>query len=68
MESVTAATPFPLAGGFSPIRWGMGDALADPSKFQATDFRSCFRVFETMRVPLLAGRTLRTRQLPELVL
>jgi predicted permease len=58
VESVTAATPFPLAGGFSPIRWGMGEALADPSKFQATDFQIVLPgYFEAMRVPLLAGRT-----------
>ncbi|HKU26778.1 MAG TPA: FtsX-like permease family protein, partial [Candidatus Sulfotelmatobacter sp.] len=39
VEGVTAAFPFPLAGGFSPIRWGLSDALADPGKFQATDFQ-----------------------------
>lgn len=58
VESLTASFPFPLAGGFSPIRWGLGDALADPSKFQAADFQLVLPgYFETMRVPLLAGRT-----------
>jgi predicted permease len=58
VESVTASTPFPLNGGFSPIRWGTGEALADASKFQAADFQIVLPgYFETMRVPLLAGRT-----------
>jgi putative ABC transport system permease protein len=35
VQSVTVSFPFPLAGGYSPIRWGLGEALADPSKFQA---------------------------------
>jgi len=58
VEGVTAAIPFPLAGGFSPIRWGLGDALADPGRFQAADFQIVLPgYFEAMRVPLLAGRT-----------
>jgi predicted permease len=58
VESVTAASPFPLAGGFSPIRWGNEEALADASKFQAVDFQVVLPgYFETMRTPLLAGRT-----------
>jgi putative ABC transport system permease protein len=58
VESVTAATPFPLAGGFSPIRWGLEAALTDPSRFQAADFQFVLPgYFETMRTPLLAGRT-----------
>ena len=57
VENVTASSPFPLAGGFSPIRWGTGEALADPGKFQATDDEIVLPgYFETMRMPLLAGR------------
>ena len=57
-RNVTASTPFPLNGGFSPIRWGTGEALADASKFQAADVQIVLPgYFETMRVPLLSGRT-----------
>jgi len=37
VESVTASSPFPLAGGWNPIRWGTEEALADAGKFQAAD-------------------------------
>ena len=58
VESVTAAFPFPLAGGFSPIRWGLEPALADPSKFQAADLQTVLPgYFEAMRVRLIDGRT-----------
>ncbi len=58
VESVAASLPFPLAGGFSPIRWGTGEALADAGKFQAADPQFVLPgYFEAMRVPLLAGRT-----------
>ena len=57
VERVTASFPFPLAGGFSTIRWGLGDALADNSKFQAVDWQMVRPgYFETLRTPLLAGR------------
>jgi putative ABC transport system permease protein len=58
VEGVTAATPFPLAGGFSPIRWGLEAALADNTKFQAADVQIVLPgYFETIRTPLIAGRT-----------
>jgi hypothetical protein len=33
VERVTASFPFPLAGGFSAIRWGSEEALADNSMY-----------------------------------
>jgi putative ABC transport system permease protein len=58
VESVTASTPLPLTGRFSPLRWGMGEALSDPSKFQAADWQIVLPgYFETLRTPLIAGRT-----------
>jgi putative ABC transport system permease protein len=58
VQSVTAATPFPLDGTFSPIRWGNLDAGNDASKFQATDFQFVVPgYFEVMHIPLISGRT-----------
>ena len=58
VQGLTASYPFPLTGNFSSIRWGTEGALADPSRFQATDFEFVLPgYFETMRTPLLAGRT-----------
>src|SRR5215472_16588335 len=58
VESVSAAFPFPLAGGFNPVRWGLETALADPSKFQAANWQIVLPgYFEAMRHRLIAGRT-----------
>jgi len=56
-EGVTAASALPLAGGFSPIRWGLEPALTDPSTYQAADFQIVLPgYFQTMGTRLLAGR------------
>jgi len=48
----------PLAGGFSPVRWGGAEALDDPTKFQAADLQIVLPgYFEAMGTRLLAGRT-----------
>jgi putative ABC transport system permease protein len=58
VHSVTASFPLPLAGGFSPVRWGGAEAQADPSKFQAADLQIVLPgYFEAMGTKLLAGRT-----------
>jgi predicted permease len=58
VQSVTAASPFPLTGGFFPIRWGTEQALTDATKFQAAELQSVLPgYFETLRTPLIAGRS-----------
>jgi putative ABC transport system permease protein len=58
VESVAASFPFPLAGNFSTIRWGLEDALADTTKYQAVDWQIVRPgYFDTLRTPVLAGRT-----------
>jgi putative ABC transport system permease protein len=58
VHAITASFPLPLAGGFSPVRWGGAEAQEDPSKFQAADLQIVLPgYFEAMRTPLLAGRT-----------
>jgi predicted permease len=58
VSNVTASFPLPLAGGFSPVRWGGAEAQNDPSKFQAADLQIVLPgYFEAMGTTLLAGRT-----------
>src|SRR6201988_469690 len=58
VNNVTASFPMPLAGGFSPVRWGGAEAQNDPSKFQAADLQIVLPgYFEAMGTKLLAGRT-----------
>ena len=58
VQAVAASFPFPLTGGFSPIRWGLENALTDPSRFMAVDFQIVLPgYFEAMKTPLVAGRT-----------
>ncbi|MGC2752768.1 MAG: FtsX-like permease family protein, partial [Candidatus Acidiferrum sp.] len=58
VQGVAAATPFPLTGGYSPIRWGTEEALSDASKYKAVDPLIVLPgYFETMHTPLLEGRT-----------
>ena len=58
VHSATASFPLPLAGGFSPVRWGGAEAQTDPSKFQAADLQIVLPgYFEAMGTKLLEGRT-----------
>lgn len=57
IQAVTAASPLPLTGNFSPMRWGTANARTDPSKFQAADVQVVLPgYFKVLRTPLLAGR------------
>src|SRR5688572_9132804 len=57
VQAVTASFPLPLAGGFSPIRWGGSEALADSTKFQAADLQIVLPgYFEAMGTKLISGR------------
>jgi predicted permease len=58
VRAVAACAPMPLAGGFSPVRWGAAEALSDQGKFQAADLQVVLPgYFEAMHTPLIAGRT-----------
>src|SRR4029079_6898911 len=59
VRSVTASFPLPLAGGFSPVRWGGREAQEDPSKFQAADLQNVFpRHFGSLGKKLTRGTTI----------
>lgn len=56
VHNVTAARSLPLNGVFYALRWGGEEALADPKK--SADFQVVLPgYFETLRTPLIAGRT-----------
>jgi hypothetical protein len=57
--SVAAAIPFPLDGGTANIPWATKEAgSVDPAAFRQANFHSVTPgFFETMRTPVLAGRT-----------
>jgi predicted permease len=58
VQSVTAAKPFPLTGGFNPIRWGTEEALGDATKYRAVDPLLVLPgYFEVMHTSLVEGRT-----------
>lgn len=58
IEAVTAANILPLGGLFFPNRWGKEDAVNDPGRFLSADLQVVLPgYFETMHVPLIAGRT-----------
>jgi putative ABC transport system permease protein len=58
IQSVTAARPLPLDGLLFTTAWGTEAALADPSAFREADVHAVLPgYFETLRTPLLAGRT-----------
>jgi putative ABC transport system permease protein len=58
VQSVTAATGLPLDASLANGRWGTEAALADPSLYKQADVKAILPgYFETLRTPLLAGRT-----------
>ena len=58
VRAVTAASPMPLDGRTTNMRYGTEAALADPSLFQQADVHVVLPgYFEAMHTALLAGRT-----------
>src|ERR1051326_2856927 len=54
VKTVTASFPLPLAGGFSPVRWGGAEAQNDPGRFQAADLQVVLPgYFEAMGMTML---------------
>ncbi|HEU4388197.1 MAG TPA: ABC transporter permease [Blastocatellia bacterium] len=58
VESVGAASPFPLDGTVANARWGTEAAISDPNKFQQANVHFVMPgYFETVRARLIEGRT-----------
>jgi putative ABC transport system permease protein len=59
VQAVTSAFQAPLDGPALKARWGLADALADPSRYRQADFQAITaNYFETVGTRLLDGRTL----------
>jgi putative ABC transport system permease protein len=57
VTQVSAASPLPLEGAPSNVRWGTEAALTDPAKYQQADLRIVETgYFELMRTRLIEGR------------
>ncbi|HEY3740061.1 MAG TPA: ABC transporter permease [Bryobacteraceae bacterium] len=57
VSEASATSSLALNGGFNPIRWGLEDALSDPSKFKAVDNQFVLPGYlETMKTRLIEGR------------
>ena len=57
VQSVGAASPFPLDGGVANARWGTEAALADPNRFQQANVHFVMPgYFETVHARLIEGR------------
>lgn len=57
VSDASATSALALNGGFNPIRWGLEDALTDPSKFKAVDNQFVLPGYlETMKTRLIEGR------------